>query len=96
MIFICSWYYHWCELLHKIQKKTYQGKPNAIKCFKLQFIIESSQEVETNGFFQLTPDGQHVLMVENVSKLTPGYAFCDINICESKVCHLFFVASLNW
>ena len=50
------------------------------------------QEVGKNRFFQLTPEGQHALMAENVSKLTPGYTFCDINICGSKVCHLFFVA----
>ena len=47
------------------------------------------QEVETNGFFKLTPEGQHALMAENVSKLTPGYDFCDINICGSKVCHCY-------
>ena len=45
--------------------------------------------------FQLMSEGQHILIVENVSKLTPRYTFCDINICRSKVCHLFFVALSN-
>ena len=53
------------------------------------------RRAEPNGFFQLTPEGQHVLMMKNISKLTPGYTFCDINICGSKVSHHFFIASAN-